>query len=168
MAKNCVVKGKRFSCFSSFPIDYFQYRSIPTNTLSPLKHTHVLSYIYCFVKMLYSWSEIVVCLPLRVTIEHARSRRGRGGGPSMGRFGGGGGGGYRPSRSTGSRYVDFHLHGAFSTDWLVWFCLFCHSAVVFEGIKCFCFHFKRTDMALLYGLTTDLLWRIFPHGSAGR
>lgn len=43
----------------------------------------------------------------RVTIEHARSRRGRGGGPSMGRFGGGGGGGgggFRPSRSTGSRY----------------------------------------------------------------
>ncbi|XP_053290154.1 serine and arginine rich splicing factor 5a isoform X2 [Pleuronectes platessa] len=57
----------------------------------------------------------------RVTIEHARSRRGRGGGPGMGRFssgsgGGGGGGGrgggrdssdgggYRPSRSSGSRY----------------------------------------------------------------
>lgn len=43
----------------------------------------------------------------RVTIEHARSRRGRGGGPGMGRFGGGGGGGgggYRQSRSSGSRY----------------------------------------------------------------
>ncbi|XP_041809156.1 serine and arginine rich splicing factor 5a isoform X2 [Chelmon rostratus] len=44
----------------------------------------------------------------RVTIEHARSRKGRGGGPGMGRFGGGGGGGggggYRPSRSSGSRY----------------------------------------------------------------
>ncbi|CAG13241.1 unnamed protein product [Tetraodon nigroviridis] len=40
----------------------------------------------------------------RVTIEHARSRRGRGGGPGMGRFGGGGGGGYRPSRSSGPRY----------------------------------------------------------------
>ncbi|KAL3968493.1 bromodomain-containing protein 2 [Sarotherodon galilaeus] len=42
----------------------------------------------------------------RVTIEHARSRRGRGGGPGMGRFGGGGGGGggggYRQSRSSGS------------------------------------------------------------------
>lgn len=44
----------------------------------------------------------VVC---RVTIEHARSRRGRGGGPGMGggrfspRFGG-----YRQSRSGGSRY----------------------------------------------------------------
>lgn len=42
----------------------------------------------------------------RVTIEHARSRRGRGGGPGMGggrfspRFGG-----YRQSRSGGSRYV---------------------------------------------------------------
>uniref|UniRef100_A0A673GEV4 Serine/arginine-rich splicing factor 5-like n=1 Tax=Sinocyclocheilus rhinocerous TaxID=307959 RepID=A0A673GEV4_9TELE len=40
----------------------------------------------------------------RVTIEHARSRRGRGGGPGMGgrfspRFGG-----YRKSRSVGSRY----------------------------------------------------------------
>ncbi|RVE57595.1 hypothetical protein OJAV_G00217760 [Oryzias javanicus] len=36
----------------------------------------------------------------RVTIEHARSRRGRGGGPpGMGRFGG-----YRQSRNTGSRY----------------------------------------------------------------
>lgn len=42
-------------------------------------------------------------LPPRVTIEHARSRRGRGGGPGMGRFGGGGGGGYRPSRSSGPR-----------------------------------------------------------------
>lgn len=39
----------------------------------------------------------------RVTIEHARSRRGRGGGPGMGRFGGSSGGGYRPSRSSGSR-----------------------------------------------------------------
>ncbi|XP_067470528.1 serine and arginine rich splicing factor 5a isoform X2 [Thunnus thynnus] len=38
----------------------------------------------------------------RVTIEHARSRRGRGGGgggPGMGRFSS-----YRPSRSSGSRY----------------------------------------------------------------
>ncbi|KAG5265603.1 hypothetical protein AALO_G00244300 [Alosa alosa] len=51
----------------------------------------------------------------RVTIEHARSRRGRGGGPGMGGGGGGGGGGsgrfsprfgggYRQSRSGGSRY----------------------------------------------------------------
>lgn len=47
-----------------------------------------------------------VALYSRVTIEHARSRRGRGGGPGMGggrfspRFGG-----YRQSRSGGSRYV---------------------------------------------------------------
>lgn len=39
----------------------------------------------------------------RVTIEHARSRRGRGGGPGMGRFSSSSSS-YRPSRSSGSRY----------------------------------------------------------------
>lgn len=45
----------------------------------------------------------------RVTIEHARSRRGRGGGPGMGRFSSSSS--YRPSRSSGSRYMDENRYG---------------------------------------------------------
>lgn len=89
----------------------------------------------------------------RVTIEHARSRRGRGGGPGMGgrfspRFGG-----YRKSRSVGSRL-----------------------ASILRAIKRCLLRYSSNELisALLSGMdhpcarSTESLWRISPLASAGR
>lgn len=109
--KNCAVKGTHFSSQETFEL----FASVESSEQLASSWPPWLSSFCLFLTGLFLWAfhlnQLFIRSSPRVTIEHARSRRGRGGGPpGMGRFGnggggGGGGGGFRQSRNTRARYM---------------------------------------------------------------
>lgn len=181
MAKNCVVKGKWFSLFLFF--FYPHWTPLPPTT-HPHSRILLCNMLYCCVHPSGSQSstlalgEVEVAAPVWDVLEVAAAAA------VVAAFA-------RPvaldlGTSRWNLHINHHRNRINSvTSWFFFYVSeanLCTNAelkiVVHElyerflscwGLSFFCcFRFGRTDMALLCGRTTDSLWRISPHGSAGR